>query len=68
MSEKCITAFENGNLYEIEKLYQEVIYFFHTFGLRPECNRYFWQDIKPAKNWRSEEIRPLFSGNVGDFW
>ena len=21
MSEKCITAFENGNLYEIEKLY-----------------------------------------------
>ena len=41
MSEKCITAFENGNLYEIETLYWEVIYFFHTFGPRPECNRYF---------------------------
>ena len=41
MSEKCITAFENGNLYEIETLYWEVIYFFHTYGLRPECNRYF---------------------------
>ena len=40
-SKKCITAFESGNLNEIETLYWDVIYLFHTFGLRPECNRHF---------------------------